>query len=115
MAIFLIAEAMSLVAESASNRSNDIGISTSDNPLDYLKMNGDDSNRFDKRQPFGEFVMASGTTGSTFCGQPIAMVLHPKLTESRRLARHVQGLVDMWKDEKDTLTRTFGEMRRSDP
>eukprot|EP00978_Attheya_sp_CCMP212_P028019 scaffold95573_cov54-Attheya_sp.AAC.1 len=106
-AIFLTAEAMSLVAESANNRSSDIGISTSDTPLDFLKMNGDDSERFDKPQPFGEFVMASGTTGSTFCGQPIAMVLHPELTESRRLARHVQGLVDLWKDKKDRLTRTL--------
>ena len=107
-AIFMTAEAMVLVANSANKRSTDIGIKTGNKePLDFLKMNGNDSERFDKPQPFGEFIMASGSTGSTFCGQPIAMVLHPELTESRRLARHIQGLVDKWEEKEHGLTKTF--------
>jgi xanthine dehydrogenase molybdopterin-binding subunit B len=110
VAIFLTAEDASVVADAAKRRSKELGINTKENSLDFLKINGDDSTRkdFDRTQPFGEFIMASGDIGTTFCGQPIAMVLHPELTESRRVARHIQGLVDNWADSSaQQLTESF--------
>lgn len=35
------------------------------------------------------------------------MVLYPELTKSRRLARHIQGLVDKWEEKEHGLTKIF--------